>query len=36
MIAFAAAQRVSRGLVDLQVAHAHGFDVRPRWDLAAI
>lgn len=36
MIAFAAAQRVSRGLVDLQAAHSHGFDVRPRWDLAAI
>ena len=36
MIAFAAAQRVSRGLVDMQAAQAHGFDVRPRWDLAAI
>ncbi len=36
MIAFAAAQRVSRGLVDMQAAHGHSFDVRPRWDLAAI
>jgi N6-L-threonylcarbamoyladenine synthase len=36
MIAFAAAQRVSRGLVDLQAARAHSFDVRPRWDLATI
>lgn len=35
MIAFAAAQRISRGLVDL-TDHQHGFDVRPRWDLAAI
>ena len=36
MIAFAAAQRVSRGLVDLRAARAHSFDVRPRWDLATI
>lgn len=36
MIAFAAAQRVSRGLVDMQAAQAHGFEVRPRWDLGAI
>jgi N6-L-threonylcarbamoyladenine synthase len=36
MIAFAAAQRVSRGLVDLHAARAHSFDVRPRWDLATI
>jgi N6-L-threonylcarbamoyladenine synthase len=35
MIAFAAAQRISRGLVDLSDQH-HGFDVRPRWDLSAI
>jgi N6-L-threonylcarbamoyladenine synthase len=35
MIAFAAAQRISRGLVDL-TNHQHGFDVRPRWDLASI
>lgn len=35
MIAFAAAQRISRGLVDLS-NQEHGFDVRPRWDLAAI
>lgn len=35
MIAFAAAQRISRGLVDLSVQH-HGFDVRPRWDLATL
>jgi N6-L-threonylcarbamoyladenine synthase len=35
MIAFAAAQRVQRGLVDLS-GHLHGFDVRPRWDLAAL
>ena len=33
MIAFAAAQRISRGLVDL-ADKRHGFDVRPRWDLA--
>lgn len=36
MIAFAAAQRVERGLVDMTAARAHGFDVRPRWDLASI
>lgn len=35
MIAFAAAQRISRGLVDLS-DQTHGFDVRPRWDLTAI
>ena len=35
MIAFAAAQRVQRGLVDL-TSQAHGFDVHPRWDLALI
>jgi hypothetical protein len=35
MIAFAAAQRIVRGLVDL-TDHQHGFDVRPRWDLASI
>jgi N6-L-threonylcarbamoyladenine synthase len=35
MIAFAAAQRIARGLVDL-TDHQHGFDVRPRWDLASI
>lgn len=35
MIAFAAAQRISRGLVDLS-DQQHGFDVRPRWDLASL
>lgn len=35
MIAFAAAQRISRGMVDLSIRQ-HGFDVRPRWDLASI
>jgi N6-L-threonylcarbamoyladenine synthase len=35
MIAFAAAQRIARGLIDL-TDHQHGFDVRPRWDLASI
>lgn len=35
MIAFAAAQRISRGMVDLS-NRQHGFDVRPRWDLASI
>jgi N6-L-threonylcarbamoyladenine synthase len=35
MIAFAAAQRITRGMVDL-TDHQHGFDVRPRWDLASI
>ena len=35
MIAFAAAQRVSRGLADLSPG-AHGFNVYPRWDLAQI
>jgi N6-L-threonylcarbamoyladenine synthase len=35
MIAFAAAQRITRGMVDLTNAQ-HGFDVRPRWDLASI
>lgn len=35
MIAFAAAQRLSRGMVDL-TAQEHGFDVRPRWDLSSI
>lgn len=35
MIAFAAAQRISKGLVDL-ADKRHGFDVRPRWDLATI
>ncbi len=35
MIAFAAAQRIARGMVDL-TDHQHGFDVRPRWDLASI
>jgi len=35
MIAFAAAQRLSRGMVDL-ADKRHGFDVRPRWDLATI
>lgn len=32
MIAFAAAQRVQAGLVDLR-ARGHAFTVRPRWDL---
>lgn len=35
MIAFAAAQRVQRGLCDLS-QQAHGFDVHPRWDLATL
>ena len=35
MIAFAAAQRVSRGLADLAPG-THGFNVYPRWDLAQI
>lgn len=35
MIAFAAAQRIVRGLVDLS-SQQHGFDVKPRWDLATI
>ena len=35
MIAFAAAQRVSRGLADL-APDAHGFNVHPRWDLAQL
>lgn len=35
MIAFAAAQRVQRGLADLS-GQGHGFDVHPRWDLAEI
>lgn len=35
MIAFAAAQRITRGMVDLTNTQ-HGFDVRPRWDLASI
>lgn len=35
MIAFAAAQRVQRGLADLS-RQSHGFNVLPRWDLAEI
>jgi len=35
MIAFAAAQRVQRGLADLS-GQAHGFDVHPRWELATL
>ena len=35
MIAFAAAQRVSRGLADLKRGD-HGFNVYPRWDLAEV
>lgn len=35
MIAFAAAERVKAGLVTLD-SDAHGFTVRPRWDLAEI
>jgi len=35
MIAFAAAQRIQRGLVNLG-AQTYGFDVHPRWDLAAL
>jgi len=35
MIAFAAAQRIARGMVNLTDLQ-HGFDVRPRWDLASI
>lgn len=35
MIAFAAAQRVAAGLVDLPALNGqHGFGVRPRWNLA--
>ena len=33
MIALAAAMRLQRGLA--QASHEYGFDVRPRWDLAA-
>lgn len=33
MIAFAAAQRLNAGLVDLSQAHSHAFTVRPRWPL---
>lgn len=36
MIAFAAAQRVQRGLVDLIKPQDHGFNVMPRWDLSQI
>lgn len=36
MIAFAAAQRVQRGMVDLNAAQDHGFNVMPRWDLSQI
>jgi N6-L-threonylcarbamoyladenine synthase len=35
MIAFAAAQRVQRGLADLS-GQGHGFDVHPRWELSAL
>ena len=35
MIAFAAAQRVNAGLVDLD-ANTHAFTIRPRWDLEDI
>ena len=35
MIAFAAAQRVQRGLADLS-GQGYGFDVHPRWELAAL
>ncbi len=35
MIAFAAAQRVQRGMVNLDVQD-HGFNVSPRWDLASL
>ena len=35
MIAFAAAQRIQRGLVNLGV-QTYGFDVHPRWDLATL
>ena len=35
MIAFAAAQRVNRGLVDLS-QQSHAFDVHPRWDLMSV
>ena len=36
MIAFAAAQRVQNGLVDLTHPQDHGFNVQPRWDLSQI
>ena len=36
MIAFAAAQRVQCGLVDLNASQDHGFNVMPRWDLSRI
>lgn len=35
MIAFAAAQRIERGMVDLQ-EQRHGFNVKPRWELTSI
>lgn len=36
MIAFAAAQRVNAGLVDLDKARSHAFTIRPRWPLDEI
>lgn len=36
MIAFAAAQRVKAGLVDLDASRSHAFTVRPRWPLDEI
>ena len=33
MIAFAAAQRLRAGLVDLAQASSHAFSIRPRWPL---
>ena len=33
MIAFAAAQRLKAGLVDLAQANSHAFSIRPRWPL---
>ena len=36
MIAFAAAQRVKTGLVDLDASRSHAFTVRPRWPLDEI
>ena len=36
MIAFAAAERIKHGLVDLDRTNDYAFNVTPRWDLAAI
>jgi N6-L-threonylcarbamoyladenine synthase len=36
MIAYAAAERINAGLVDLSLAMSHAFTVRPRWPLSQI